>query len=223
MAGLPVGLSCEHGLFFRHYKSSKWEDSLSGMELAWKDIVLPILEDYTERTPGSMIETKEVNLVWHYRNADSDFASFQAKELVVHLQNLASKLPIEVLIGKKVIEIRPQDSSKGAAVRKIMGLESDADFVLCVGDDKTDEDMFAAIQHHIQRSSSKLGSKEADGQKDRSAGFFSCVVNKQDSQAKYFIRNQRQVVKLLQALAEGKSEVEDEDIDDDFDLQEGQQ
>jgi len=190
-----------------------------------------------------MIETKEVNLVWHYRNADSDFASFQAKELVVHLQNLASKLPIEVLIGKKVIEIRPQDSSKGAAVRKIMGLESDADFVLCVGDDKTDEDMFAAIQHHIQRSSSKLGSKEADGtsspaycsrrsmtefyqysgQKDRSAGFFSCVVNKQDSQAKYFIRNQRQVVKLLQALAEGKSEVEDEDIDDDFDLQEGQQ
>mgnify|MGYP001084981667 CR=1 FL=1 len=48
MAGLPVGLSCEHGLFFRHYASDQWEDLLSGMEFTWKDIVLPILEDYTE-------------------------------------------------------------------------------------------------------------------------------------------------------------------------------
>jgi trehalose 6-phosphate synthase/phosphatase len=221
MAGLPVGLSCEHGLFFRHYESDQWEDLLSGMEFTWKDIVLPILEDYTERTPGSMIETKEVNLVWHYRNADSDFASFQAKELVVHLQNIASKLPIEVLIGKKVIEIRPQNVSKGATVRKIMSLEPDADFVLCMGDDKTDEDMFAAIQHHLQRSSSTDNVHSKDGDKDRGAGFFSCVVNRQDSQAKYFIRNQRQVVKLLQALGEGKTEVEDEGVDDDFDDKEG--
>jgi hypothetical protein len=59
------------------------------------------------------------------------------------------------------------------------------------------------------------------GDKDRGAGYFSCVVNRQDSQAKYFIRNQRQVVKLLQALGEGKTEVEDEGVDDDFDDKEG--
>lgn len=197
-----------------------------------------------------MIETKEVNLVWHYRNADNDFASFQAKELVVHLQNIASKLPIEVLIGKKVIEIRPQNVSKGATVRKIMSLEPDADFVLCMGDDKTDEDMFAALHQHLHRttsSSDKPGSEGTcsssclflgpasgngvidesvghtyAGDKQRGEGFFSVVVNRQDSQAKYFIRNQRQVVKLLHALGEGKSEVDDETADDDFDENEGE-
>ncbi len=48
MQDLPVGLSAEHGLFFRRYKSQQWEDVLAGMEFSWKDIILPILEDYTE-------------------------------------------------------------------------------------------------------------------------------------------------------------------------------
>ena len=64
---------------------------------------------------------------------------------MVHLQNVASKLPIEILLGKKAIEIRPQNVNKGATVRKIMASLSDADFIFCVGDDKTDEDMFLSL------------------------------------------------------------------------------
>ena len=63
----------------------------------------------------------------------------------MHLQNVASKLPIEILLGKKAIEIRPQNVNKGATVRKIMASYPDADFIFCVGDDKTDEDMFLAL------------------------------------------------------------------------------
>ena len=37
---------------------------------------------YTESTDGSFIEAKESALVWHYRDADPDFGSWQAKELL---------------------------------------------------------------------------------------------------------------------------------------------
>ncbi|KAL6072926.1 alpha,alpha-trehalose-phosphate synthase (UDP-forming), variant 2 [Balamuthia mandrillaris] len=286
---LPIGLSCEHGLFFRPYgggrrrgsgseiadgnedgedggnNNAEWEDLLSGMEFSWKDVVLPILEDYTERTPGSMIETKEVNLAWHYRCAEADFASFQAKELVVHLQNVASKLPIEILLGKKAIEIRPQNVNKGATVRKILSRHPLPDFILCLGDDRTDEDMFMALhgalgadektshsfddenepiegspeQELATASAQNEQQQKEDDQTERRmqveeeeenndddddddddddesrhklvdpqhCACFTCVVNKQDSQAKYFIPNQKQALSLLKLLSRnGKKE-----------------
>jgi trehalose 6-phosphate synthase/phosphatase len=48
-----------------------------------------------------------------HRNADEDFGLWQAKELAVHLQDMAQKLPIDVIHGKKVIEVRPSNINKG--------------------------------------------------------------------------------------------------------------
>jgi trehalose 6-phosphate synthase/phosphatase len=61
-------MSCEHGVFFRPCGEGRdWE--MIGAEVAakWKDLVLPVLQEFASRTPGSMIEVKEVNLSWHYR------------------------------------------------------------------------------------------------------------------------------------------------------------
>ena len=115
---LPVGLSCEHGIFFRYaflcflfcfsslltpfkraYGSKEWDDLLAGMEFSWKEIIMPILEDYTERTPGSMIETKEVNVTWHYRNAENDFASFQVSLFFLFSVFLFSRSYICLYVG----------------------------------------------------------------------------------------------------------------------------
>lgn len=52
---------------------------------------------YTESTDGSFIEAKESALVWHYRDADPDFGSWQAKELLDHLEGVLSNEPIEVM------------------------------------------------------------------------------------------------------------------------------
>jgi len=137
---LPLGMSCEHGVFFRPCGEAKdWETIGSEISTKWKDAVYPVLQEFASRTPGSMIEVKEVNLSWHYRNADEDFGSWQAKELAVHLQDMAQKLPIDVVHGKKVIEVRPSNINKGAAVQKAIALHPDFEFMLCVGDDRTDE------------------------------------------------------------------------------------
>eukprot|EP01087_Luapelamoeba_hula_P021280 TRINITY_DN7408_c0_g1_i1.p1 TRINITY_DN7408_c0_g1~~TRINITY_DN7408_c0_g1_i1.p1 ORF type:complete len:827 (+),score=109.44 TRINITY_DN7408_c0_g1_i1:94-2574(+) len=213
MQSLPVGLSCEHGVFFRHYgKDSEWENLSLGMETSWREIIMPILADYTERTPGSMIETKEVNVSWHYRNAEADFGSFQAKDLVVHLQNVASKLPIEILLGKKVIEVRPQNVHKGATVRKIVNGLPDVDFVLCIGDDKTDEDMFltlanifphAAVRPEEEDEADDMGTTSTPATQSKPVSTvqpFSCVVSRKESAASYSIPTQADVIALLQEL-----------------------
>jgi len=61
-------MSCEHGVFFRQFgKDRDWEIIGSEISAKWKDVVLLVLQEFASRTPGSMIEVKEVNLSWHYR------------------------------------------------------------------------------------------------------------------------------------------------------------
>jgi len=136
-----------------------------------------------------MIEVKEVNLSWHYRNADPDFGSWQAKELAVHLQDLAHKLPIDVVHGKKVIEVRPSNINKGETVRKALAMHPGCNFILCLGDDRTDEDMFEALDSWCRE--------------DEDIAVFTCTVGRNTtSQARYFLRNQIEVMRLIGLISE---------------------
>ena len=50
--------------------------------------------------------------------------------------NLAPRRPIEVLVGKKNLEVRPLAINKGEIVKRILYENPDADFIFCAGDDK---------------------------------------------------------------------------------------
>lgn len=78
------------------------------MDLSWKSVTEPILQLYTEATDGSSIEKKETALVWNYQDADADFGSWQAKELLVHLESVLTNEPVAVKRGHKIIEIKQQ-------------------------------------------------------------------------------------------------------------------
>lgn len=78
--------------------------------------------------------------------ADPEFGAFQSKECQNHLENaVLSKLPVEILVGKKNLEVRPTIVNKGEIVKRLLSQHPDVEFVLCAGDDKTDEDMFRAL------------------------------------------------------------------------------
>lgn len=78
--------------------------------------------------------------------ADPEFGAFQAKECQNHLENaVLSKLPVEILVGKKNLEVRPTIVNKGEIVKRLLSQHPDVEFVMCAGDDKTDEDMFRAL------------------------------------------------------------------------------
>lgn len=79
-----------------------------GTDFAWKRIAEPVMRSYTEATDGSYIETKESALVWHYHNADPDFGSWQARELLGHLESVLANEPVAVKKGKHIIEVKLQ-------------------------------------------------------------------------------------------------------------------
>ncbi|KAG0375848.1 threalose-6-phosphate phosphatase [Mortierella sp. AD032] len=141
-----LGFSAEHGSFMRQPGSKKWINLTESLDMSWKSDVIEIFTYYTERTQGSFIEHKRSSLTWHFRMADPEFGAFQAKECQNHLENaVLSKLPVEILVGKKNLEVRPTIVNKGEIVKRLLIQHPDAEFVLCAGDDKTDEDMFRAL------------------------------------------------------------------------------
>ncbi|KAF9416520.1 threalose-6-phosphate phosphatase [Podila epigama] len=141
-----LGFSAEHGSFMRQPGSKKWTNLTESLDMSWKNEVIEIFTYYTERTQGSFIEHKRSSLTWHYRMADPEFGAFQAKECQNHLENaVLSKLAVEILVGKKNLEVRPTTINKGEIVKRLLNQHPDVEFVLCAGDDKTDEDMFRAL------------------------------------------------------------------------------
>ncbi|XP_057948901.1 probable alpha,alpha-trehalose-phosphate synthase [UDP-forming] 10 [Malania oleifera] len=189
-----LGIAAEHGFFIRWNKTSDWESSTLASDLDWKKIVEPVMRLYTEATDGSNIEIKESALVWHHQDADPDFGSCQSKELLDHLENVLANEPAVVKRGHHIVEVKPQGISKGLVAEKVLSEMFNSgkppDFVLCIGDDRSDEDMFESI---LSRMSSPALPATPE--------IFACTVGQKPSKAKYYLDDTGEIVRLLQGLA----------------------
>jgi len=140
---LPIGLHAEHG-FWSRLPGEEWHGA--GLDpSSWLPQVRAILEEYAARTPGALVEEKTAGLAWHYRAADPEFGAAQAGDLMLHLATLLSNAPAEVLSGERVVEIRPQGVNKGQVVPVVLSHSPPRTLVAALGDDRTDEDLFAAL------------------------------------------------------------------------------
>lgn len=148
-----IGLSAEHGSFVKYPGSSKWINLLEHFDMGWKNDVVEIFSYYAERTTGSFIEHKRCSVTWHYSLADPEYGAFQSKECQNHLEHaILSKLPVEVLVGKKKLEVRPTTTNKGEIIKRLLAANEDIDFIMCCGDDRTDEAMFKALKNVVDPS-----------------------------------------------------------------------
>ncbi|PPD70291.1 hypothetical protein GOBAR_DD32835 [Gossypium barbadense] len=183
-----LGIAAEHGYFMRRSANDNWEVCGQNSEFGWKEIAEPVMKLYTEATDGSSIETKESALVWHHRDADPGFGSSQAKEMLDHLESVLANEPVTVKSGQFIVEVKPQGVSKGVVAEKIFTTMAEsgrqADFVLCIGDDRSDEEMFEIISSAI--SSGVLSSNTS---------VFACTVGQKPSKAKYYLDDPAEVGK----------------------------
>ncbi|KAI8925405.1 glycosyltransferase family 20-domain-containing protein [Entophlyctis helioformis] len=116
-----IGVSAENGCFIKYAGRNKWETLLQDQDLSWRKKVLEVFDYYTDRTPGSHIEQREVSLVWHYGHADKGFGSWQAAECQNHLQNsVMATFPIHTIAKKASLIVTPRSVSKGTAVRRML-------------------------------------------------------------------------------------------------------
>jgi trehalose 6-phosphate synthase/phosphatase len=107
----------------------------------------------------------------------------QGTEMIDHLDSVMADKSIEVVSGHQYVEVKPKGISKGAMVRRILD-ECHPDFVLCLGDDKSDEEMFRALKD--------LGAADTT---------FPCTVGQKPSFARYYVNDYASVLTLLWQLA----------------------
>jgi trehalose 6-phosphate synthase/phosphatase len=175
---LAIGLIAEHGVWVRE-RGKDWE-MLTSVSKEWKDEIRPILELYVDRTPGTFIEEKDFSLAWHYRGADAFLAGTRSGELREDLTLRTRTLQLALLEGSKVFEVKNADINKGAAVQRWLA-GGDYDFVFAAGDDRTDEDVFAAVPAHA----------------------YTVKVGGNPSRALYSVRSVREIRDLLAAWSSG--------------------
>ncbi len=137
-----VDLIAEHGAWQRKH-GKKWSD-IPFLKSDWKEEILKLLEIYTDRTPGSFIEEKSYSLVWHYRKAEKGLGELRAGEIMNHLRIIAADRGIQIMPGNKVIELRNMEVNKGRAALTWLQ-DNECDFIMAMGDDHTDEDIFKSI------------------------------------------------------------------------------
>jgi len=138
-------LVAEHGAMIRPPAAAEWELTRPIIPVAWKARVLPVLEHFVDRTPGSFVEEKDYALVWHYRMADPVFGEWLANELCSNLEELLAETELRAIRGQKSVEVRLVWTNKGEMVSRVEAALPAVDFRFAVGDDRTDEDLFERL------------------------------------------------------------------------------
>ncbi len=140
---LPMNMIAEHGACVK-YKGDHWKELVT-INTEWKEQVRPMMELFVDRCAGSFIEEKKSTLAWHYRNTNSELGFMRSRELRNNLLQLTTNTSLQVVDGNKVLEVRMVGVDKGAAATSMLA-HIQPDFILCIGDDATDEDMFRALK-----------------------------------------------------------------------------
>eukprot|EP00747_Dinoflagellata_sp_TGD_P129145 gnl/TRDRNA2_/TRDRNA2_174638_c0_seq1.p1 gnl/TRDRNA2_/TRDRNA2_174638_c0~~gnl/TRDRNA2_/TRDRNA2_174638_c0_seq1.p1 ORF type:complete len:1066 (-),score=225.97 gnl/TRDRNA2_/TRDRNA2_174638_c0_seq1:70-3234(-) len=172
-----IGLAAEHGFYYKLpiVTGDEWHCMSQSPDCSWKSYAFELMRQFVKRTQGSRIESKGSALVWQYRDADQHFGSWQANELSSHLKELLFGFDVDVIDGKGYVEVKLRNINKGVAVAKALSkaakMYGEADFVLCIGDDRSDEGMFEAINLFIDPSDalerdSQRSTTDDDGSSD---------------------------------------------------------
>ena len=154
MGQFNVTLIAEHGVWIREV-GKDWQ-TVVAMDSSWKKEILPLLELYVNRTPGSFIEEKDYSLGWHYRKVETGLGELRTRGLTSHLKYISSNSNLLVLEGDHVVEIKDREVNKGRTARQWLE-QTSFDFVMAIGDDATDEDTFRAMPK--EGYTIKVGSK----------------------------------------------------------------
>lgn len=140
--------------------------------VSWKEIVMPAMQHFAERTHGAVLEEGEAIVTWHYGEVDAEFGQFQARQVCKHMQSFVLRgLGITVVADeeRRWIRVRPKDSDKskamGQMVKQVLsvnvrhaGDDNDSDndstvaidFVLSFGGDRGSEGLFELLRDKIR-------------------------------------------------------------------------
>jgi trehalose 6-phosphate synthase/phosphatase len=173
---LPIDIVAEHGAMIR--ENEVWKELIPDDE-DWKKSISPVLLRMAGKCAGTFMEEKRFSLAWHYRNADPEEGFMASRTLIEDLKAVIPGLCLKITDGNKVVEVKKRNIDKGKGTLYLLQ-KNDYDFILSIGDDKTDEDMFEVLVNNPRAYTIKVG----EG----------------DTLAKYRLENVQNVIVLLNEL-----------------------
>jgi len=175
-SGTGISMVAEHGAWV-YEKGCEWH-ALKPLKNDWKPQIMQIVERCVDRLPGSFVEEKEFAIVFHYRKSDPELSALRLHELRDDLIHFTANKDLQILMGKKALEIRCAGISKEVGGMHFI-VEKKPDFILSVGDDVTDEDLFRALPETV----------------------YSVKVGVEKSSARYYLPGFAEVNKLLEEFS----------------------
>jgi trehalose 6-phosphate synthase/phosphatase len=141
---LPLWLCAEHG-FVERAPGQPWRQLLD-VDLSWLPRMERVLRRVASEVPGTFVERKACAVAWHYRQAEPEYGAWRAKELLLMIEQLLPGVPAEILLGHRVVEVRANGVNKGVYVGRLFphGRQR-GHAILAIGDDRTDQEMYAAL------------------------------------------------------------------------------
>ena len=193
-----LGLSAEHGFLYKANSKDKWKYIVNAFDTKWRNTCVNIIEPYTQRCEGSFLEIKEFSVVWQYSECDQELGKAFASVITSELQVALKNKDVKILNGKGFVEVIALGINKGYFVSYIIKekikeriKEKKApDFILCIGDDASDEKMFRYL---------KLKQNEIKSFNPK-AKLISITVGKKPSEADYYVNNVKDVQELINKL-----------------------
>ncbi len=142
LGGLNLHFLAAHGLWLRH-PGEEWKMTLS-LDNQWKSSVLNLLKMFSNRMPGSLIEEKEYSLAFHYRQCEPDMVAVKLSEIREALIFMTQTTTLGLQEGNMVLEVKDSRVNKGYVTSLFINNQNN-DFILGVGDDLTDENLFISL------------------------------------------------------------------------------
>ena len=176
MKPYSLDIVAEHGVWIK--RMGKPFKTFIKINASWKKETMSLLERDVNRTPGSFVEEKDYSLVWHYRKVETGLGVVRTRELTSHVKFMTANENLEVLEGDMIVEIKNSEINKGKAAQKLMEIYPEADFLLALGDDFTDEDTFKAMPEEA----------------------YTIKVGTSASEAKFSVNSYKEVRKLLNEI-----------------------
>ena len=190
--GIPnLGLSAEHGYLYKVKAKDQWKKIVDKYDTSWRKICTNIIGPYTDRCEGSTLEIKESSIVWQYSECDQELGKAFASVITSELQVALKNKEVKIINGKGFVEVITLGIDKGYFVSYIIKekirQKKAPDFILCIGDDASDEKMFKFLNKKKKEIKSF----------NHAANLISITVGKKPSEAQYYVNNTKEVQELI--------------------------
>ncbi len=173
---IPITIIAEHGALVRENGIGRHQIE---NRYSWKNVILAFLRETTSVCEGSLFEERNFSVTWHYKTVTQQKALGFVRQIIAKVKKNIRAKEKRIFDGNKTVEILTTEITKVKAVAYLL-VQHSYDFILCIGDDKTDEDVFEYLSDNDHAITIKVGQGK--------------------SKAKYNLENAHQVLHFLEKI-----------------------